>query len=117
VIPGATGETHEFMSNDGDYRLQVTTSLGGKLWSNVVTVIIGSTDQSLLPENSLKISPNPFTNFVQVNINLDQRSEMQLDLFSIDGKLIKSWEIDSAGVYQFELKAGGQSISKKVVKQ
>jgi len=130
VIDGATSENHTPLV-DGVYQLQVTTTPGGRLWSNSVDVTTTSINSPQLPENSLTVSPNPFMNNVQVAIALENKSNATLDLFSIDGKLLKSWKkefdktwnetIDltnlAAGVYQFELKADGKSISKKIVKQ
>ncbi len=129
-VAGASSENYTPIAN-GTYQLQVTTTPGGKLWSNTQEVTITSINSPQLPENNLIVNPNPFTNSIQVDIEIEKIAVMELTLFSIDGKKLRSWTKENvnlwneeialsdlaAGVYQLELQADGKLVSKKIVKQ
>ena len=79
----------------------------------------------------VEVFPNPATNQLNVNLNLDQASDVRFILTDAVGRVIdikyannvstetRSWDITNfpAGVYFLHVKANGVSTSKKVVKR
>ncbi|MDA3890511.1 MAG: S8 family serine peptidase [Salinivirgaceae bacterium] len=58
-------------------------------WFNF-TVISQTGINQLSSKKSMVIYPNPFTNNVKIQFQLDKESEVQIDIFSAKGNLIKS---------------------------
>ena len=79
-----------------------------------------------VPENtslSFKLFPNPASEILNINHSY---SEVTYNLFSIDGKIIKSGNIENqqinisdlqSGIYLLQLNSGGKTETKKIIKK
>jgi hypothetical protein len=87
-------------------------------------------------EPNIRCYPNPFTSELNVSIELHHSTEFSLNIYSVDGQLIKSWEEKdvcgvyqvtwdgtyngqelSSGIYILQLRVNGRKESIKVIKQ
>ncbi len=83
--------------------------------------------------NGFSVSPNPVTDIVQVNFRVEKSTDVSLDIYDMSGRLVRTMltkklskgnhqfdfnktqtAVDN-GIYQLVLKAGGQTLAKKVV--
>lgn len=110
---------------NGDYKVVVTSQAGCSDTSICVNVsFVASKDITL---TQLYISPNPFFNEVKISINSIVEN-MQVEVFSIDGKSIIKKQIESNneilpldylsnGVYYLRIKGNDFIHLQKIVKQ
>ena len=75
--------------------------------------------------------PNPFSDKVTIDVNLEESTNVQIDIYNLTGRKVKSlvgetlntgthqfiWEANgmSAGVYFYSLRIGKEVITKKLV--
>jgi hypothetical protein len=75
--------------------------------------------------------PNPFSNHVTISVNLEESSSVQIDIYNLTGRKIKSlagetlnagthhftWDATgiNSGIYFYNLKIGNEVITKKLV--
>ncbi len=128
-ITGATGTTLD-SPVEGLYQLEVTTSQGGKMYSNELTVTISNTSIPLETDNII-VFPNPFEDVFSVEASSTSAKPMTLSLYNLEGKLLRVWkhkadnswseQFDisdiSAGVYNLEYNNGEKTIVTKIVKR
>ena len=69
----------------------------------------------LLSLSGIKISPNPFKNFTLIEFYIDKMSDVEINIYSYQGQIIKSFKLDNlpAGNHQVIWNASDNS-SKKV---
>lgn len=90
-------------------------------------------NQGFIENMDFNISPNPFTNMVNLNFSLEKESDISLQVFSVDGKLVFTadnkvfnaginnmsinLEDQNSGLYFVNLKIDGVTIqTKKIIK-
>ncbi len=66
-------------------------------WSKIVSATTGATDLFT------KVSPNPFSNSLNINIALENDEQVQFNLYDVGGRLITSTEGNFSGVFEWDL--------------
>ena len=130
-IGGATNETFT-PSIDGDYYVQVTTSIGSLENSNTLNVVLTNTEGLTIVNTGIIVFPNPFTNTVNVEVNMDSKKDVSFKIFGINGQEIRNWKATSTkqnfmevipvndlskGIYQLEVTIGEEVFREKLIKQ
>ncbi len=86
-IEGATSKSYMPLSS-GKYTLVISDGLGCKSRnSNVVEVLITST---ILETGKNKISPNPFSKFIKVNLDPSFGQDVNMEIFNLNGARVYS---------------------------
>ncbi len=139
-IKGAGNSIHQIDYKDIDetpytgtsyYRLRQTDFDGRTTVSNIVAVNFKN-GASIVALDISKIGPNPFTNGFQMNYEIENASEVEIYIMSLQGKMVKSekvwadagtnkYDFDrgsdlAPGTYLVNVKSNGQSTTKKIVK-
>lgn len=128
LISGATSNTLE-VTESGEYELIATDENGCRVTSN--TIVILSTTNEIPGLSELEIQPNPFQETIQLSFELEQREIIDILLLDGMGRLLRKEVVNMigattvnfnttdlpAGQYVLMLRAGKNSIAKKVVKQ
>jgi hypothetical protein len=81
--------------------------------------------------NEIKIYPNPVNDYVKVNLFLNQSAQLYIQIFSLDGKMVREWKVSKnsgkeikvnysirqlpAGMYLMKLIIGNQILTRKLV--
>ena len=65
--------------------------------------IINVTDGEILPANSEVIIPNPYTPFAEIIFDLEQKQNIQIDLFNLAGQLVYSTQLGAIEKGQINL--------------
>ncbi|CAN5377254.1 hypothetical protein BH10BAC1_BH10BAC1_08740 [soil metagenome] len=102
AISGATSQNYNFTAN-GNYYVQVFNALGCSTVSAVITIndvgVAENANASLL-----NLYPNPTTNNVTLEFNLEKASPMKINVMNMNGQIIFSENINaSAGLYKKEI--------------
>ncbi|MFK7809898.1 MAG: FG-GAP-like repeat-containing protein [Saprospiraceae bacterium] len=98
-----------------------------------VAAVVSSTDDLNGALSNLSISPNPATDFVNVNFNSNQSADMLINLLDATGKKVvelENWTINNGknetnidvsdlpkGLYYLQFNTNGKSVGRKVVVQ
>ena len=73
--------------------------------SSVQTVVVDYTIPSLVENvevvESLNIFPNPTSDIVNFQLSLNEETEVKLDIYAVDGKLVQSFTSNNAKVQQY----------------
>ena len=101
VIDGATEPTYQ-PTESGDYTVIVVNDQGCELTANGVDVVISGTND-FAGLRALRITPNPFTDFVLVDFTLDEPTAPRLELFNVRGQLVRQHQFDAATRQQHRL--------------
>ncbi len=114
----------------GDYTGTVTDANGCTAVSGPHTVVnIVSAIEDIEGLNALNIQPNPTSGNVSINIALDKQMQVRLDVFSVAGQLVRSFEnatitnkqyeldlsANADGVYFARFTIDGQTITERIV--
>jgi hypothetical protein len=95
IIPNATSQTFTPPAS-GNYSVQVTqngcASTLSDLYSYVITSII-----SIDNTHYIKLSPNPVHNEMFLDFNLMGIYQLNIDLFDVNGRIIKRWQNQKKG--------------------
>lgn len=127
-IPGATSSTY-VATEDGSYAVFVTASNGCTNTSNAVDVMV-STLGNIPALEALQITPNPFQDVINLTLRVEQPTDFQLAILTLDGQLLQqrtltatgltSERIDlkelPAGTYYFRLSTKEGVVVRRVVK-
>jgi len=93
------------------FRFEVISDNGNSLFIDNIRVQDGSTNiRELTAELSYKLFPNPTNGLVSLELNLESRQSIQMDLFSSNGKFIRnitSSEVLESGTHQFNWNIDG----------
>lgn len=89
--------------------------------------------KSILSEESVSVWPNPFEDRINLDIHTEERTEVKISLFSIDGRMITSesvnvyssgtvWSYNTPsnikpGSYFIRVDCGEESITRKILKR
>jgi len=128
AIAGATAETYEITEN-GAYTLEVSTASGCTYTSEAFTGVVGIED--LESFDAFSVNPNPFTETLSVNMEVNAATDVTIEVMDINGKLLHSKVTTvngsatevlnlnnlSAGVYFVHLKTEEGTLVQKVVKE
>jgi hypothetical protein len=122
----ATDDTYAFGNEIVYYRLKQIDLDGKENFSKTVSVKIKNANQPII------ISPNPFTDFININFQSDKRKPLSIKLFNISGKEILTKEMDvdkgnnyfkidhlsnlPSGNYLLQLFSEGQKMIQKIIK-
>lgn len=83
-------------------------------------------------EFNLKNAPNPFTNSTMISFDLKESGQVDLRIFDVTGKLVKSWQSDlvsgnhtvnvatqdlKPGLYIYQITSNGATAAAKMMKQ
>jgi hypothetical protein len=86
----------------GTYTVTVTDING---CSSVQTVVVNYAIPSLVENidvvESLNIFPNPTSDIVNFQLSLNEETEVKLDIYAVDGKLVQSFTSNNAKVQQY----------------
>jgi hypothetical protein len=86
----------------GTYTVTVTDING---CSSVQTVVVDYAIPSLVENievvESLNIFPNPTSDIVNFQLSLNEETEVKLDIYAVDGKLVQSFTSNNAKVQQY----------------
>jgi hypothetical protein len=132
---GTTSVFHSYEATDNSYahrneiiyyRLKQIDLDGKGNFSKTVSVKIKNANQAVI------ISPNPFTDFININFQSDKRKLLSIKLFNVNGKEIMSKEMDlnkgnnyfkmdhlsnlPAGNYLLQFFSEGQKMVQKTIK-
>jgi hypothetical protein len=77
---------------------------------------VGTSVQDLAIENNMDVLvyPNPFTNELNLSIDLKMRSDVSLNIFNVNGQSVKAFSYGSLSVGKHELKCNSSQLSKGV---
>jgi len=117
-------------TTSGTYTVQVTDEAGCTFVSDEIP-FIATNVANLLSINELEISPNPFNDFLQLQINVAEKTDLKVTLTDIRGKVFynndytiqsdlnKEIELNDlpAGIYFINLSTSEGNVSRKLVKQ
>jgi hypothetical protein len=122
----ATDDTYAFANEIVYYRLKQIDLDGKENLSKTISVKIKNTNVPIV------ISPNPFTDFININFQSDKRKRLSIKLFNINGKEIMTKEMDvdkgnnyfkidhlsnlPSGNYLLQLFSQGQKMIQKIIK-
>ena len=122
----AADDTYPFANEIVYYRLKQIDLDGKENFSKTVSVKIKNANQPIV------ISPNPFTDFININFQSDKRKRLSIKLFNINGKEIMTKEMDvdkgnnyfkidhlsnlPSGNYLLQLFSQGQKMIQKIIK-
>ncbi len=135
--PGQHDITYTYTDGNGCEGLSTETIVVFTISYNFVNYNLGtiSPKKDEVPEiqdNQILIFPNPVINDFEININDVQTNDAEIIIYGVDGQIIFNQsipEIDlnfnkefdlsgyEKGMYLLELKAGKQSVFKKIIKQ
>lgn len=117
-----------FNLDAGEYVLVVTDGANCMTSDTAIVDFVSDLDLPLMV-NQLNIQPNPTYGTFNLNIELEETTEMSIDLFDYSGKLIlegnrekvsnKSYQFDLSkypeGVYMIRIFLGAEVLSKKII--
>jgi hypothetical protein len=122
----ATDNPYEFGNEIVYYRLKQIDLDGKQNFSKTVSVKIKNANQAVV------ISPNPFTDFININFQSDKRKLLSIKLFNVNGKeiLTKEMTVDKGnnyfkidhlynlptGNYLLQFFSEGQKMVQKIIK-
>jgi hypothetical protein len=126
----SSGFMNPELNNDGaEFGLYIAHAGGGDM-VELPRTSATSLDESLFIEKSLKLYPNPVTNQIFIDVELSQSSVIDVFLFDITGRTVKSISenitnslraltLDLSdlpeGVYLMRLNAGESFVSEKII--
>lgn len=127
IIDGATDNVLE-TPEPGNYTVEVTDENGCSATSEAFVVI--SSTGYLPGVSNLLISPNPFKESILLQFEAEKMLRIQVQIYDVNGKLLiedrisphgsfsKTYQLNQLpdGAYLLTLKAGDQSITKKLLK-
>ena len=119
----------KYTTSDGDFMGSDGFPVGDKRWGSVVNGL--SNNEFNSDATKLLSYPNPFTNKLNVEFNLEQFSDVTIDIHDITGKLVRKLEMGNMGpgrnsvviqkdnlqkgIYLMKLYAGGNSSYAKII--
>jgi len=126
IIPGANGETFTIIES-GAYAVQVTGSNGCSITSDVTNATFVTDVENIPSLRTWSVSPNPFQNLLSVEIIVMKKTDLEIELTDVAGKIIFSKNINiqeqhqqlidteklEGGIYFVNLRSGNGVISKK----
>ncbi|NNE30591.1 MAG: T9SS type A sorting domain-containing protein [Saprospiraceae bacterium] len=124
-IEGATNSTYQVIEQ-GDYHLEVFTTLGCSLFSEPLMVTPTSVSETII--SGMNIFPNPFSDFIQMSLDDAHDTFQSLKIFDARGQLVltssiegkKSYRIEVAdlpgGVYFLDIETKQGKVKKRMVK-
>jgi hypothetical protein len=102
----------------------------GTSWSHVTYPATGLNDE-IMDNSRVKIYPNPFSSYTNINYRLKSSEKVILEIYSINGERVETlindiqtpneyniqWNADkySSGIYFYKLQIGNHSIMNKIV--
>src|SRR5690554_1174141 len=112
-----------------DGGLVIACTLYGDAWviKFMPNGFVGLTDIETNEKASIKVYPNPSKNFIYVDIEADRFSSSEIELFDIQGRLVKKSKLNaqignridvsmlSPGAYTYRVVINGKGISGKVI--
>ncbi len=113
----------------GDNNLLITGILYGKSWILKFSPngFASLTNLDTNEKASIKVYPNPSNDFINVDIEADRFSSSEIELFDIQGRLVKKSKLNaqignridvsnlSSGAYTYRVVINGKGISGKVI--
>jgi hypothetical protein len=78
--------------------------------------MIAGADEITSPFNELKIFPNPFRNKLNIVVEMESYSELQIKIYTLQGKLIKTLSDRSNSSYEHKITWDGRDQQGKEVK-
>lgn len=129
IIPGATNEIYT-ITESGAYSVQVTGSNGCSIVSDVTNATFTTDVENIPTLRNWVVTPNPFQNIINVEIIVMEKTDLEIELTDIAGKIIFTKKINvqnqsnqsidteqlEAGVYFINLRSEKGVASRKVVK-
>jgi len=128
MLPGET-DTSLVISAGGNYNVEVTSKDGCKIAVGI-NVVLGI--QQSIMDGSVRLSPNPASDKINISFSLNTVSDITLSFFDIAGRIIYKTDYPSLtnhfledistasfakGIYLLQIKAGGESYNRKIVIQ
>lgn len=125
IVPSTSSPQQSYYSNAGawtDFYYYDDPS-GFQNTGNICIKAIANHDPTLGIDNTLwnnldfKVSPNPFSDRVSIDFSLKENAEVELQIFSIDGRLVykKEKQTFKSGKNSMNLNIGGQSTGLYIV--
>lgn len=117
----SNGATTEDLMNisAGTYTVDVTDDNGCMMTFGPYTVMNTSSVLTIDGLNELSVRPNPTYGNVIVNLELDRQMEVKLELYSVNGKLMQSFESETVATRQYDVNlsnyAAGVYFAKFVI--
>ena len=113
----------------GDNNLLVTGILNDKCWILKFSPngFVGLTNIETNEKESIRVYPNPAKDFINVDIEADRFSSSEIELFDIQGRLVKKSKLNAQignridvsmlnpGAYNYRVVINGKGISGKVI--
>ena len=73
-----------------------------------------STSNPVINYNSIKIYPNPASEFIYADLQFNQATEFDAKLFDMNGKLVKSFRINQESVGRHLIKMDVSSLTNGI---
>lgn len=129
IIEGATEPTYIF-SGSGSYSVQVVDQNGCTNTSEPVDVVV-STENQIPSLQQLTLSPNPFSETIMMQVQVEQATDFQMQLsnaagevlirrpLSVGDQLNEQLDLSNlpAGTYFLQLRTAEGQVERKLIKQ
>ena len=134
LSPGDTIEVNYEFSNDCDMVISNWDSgKGNYIFYNTLITGINTPKEKNDEEISLRISPNPVKENLNISYRINEKKEITVQLFDAFGQLISTWSLgvetpgdhsvskniskESPGIYVVVFRAGDSVMSRKIIVQ
>ncbi|MFV0501598.1 MAG: T9SS type A sorting domain-containing protein, partial [Bacteroidales bacterium] len=114
-------------TSDGGLIIAVTTFYEGYFIKFMPNGFVSITNIETNEKASIKVYPNPARDFINVDIEADRFSSSEIELFDIQGRLVKKSKLNAQignridvsslnpGAYTYRVVINGKGISGKVI--
>jgi hypothetical protein len=93
-----------------DSNFLFAATFGRGVYKMDLTALALSTTKPIINYNSIKVYPNPASEFIYADLEFNQASEFDAKLFDVNGKLVKSFKINQASVGRHLIKMDVSSL-------
>jgi Secretion system C-terminal sorting domain/FG-GAP-like repeat len=100
-IDGATDSTYT-PAVGGNYSVLVSMSCGCEVTSEEVFITVNGVENPN-PELEMSMSPNPATDWATLTLSPQKGEPVQVEMFDVNGRLVKSFEVKNAAPASFNL--------------
>jgi photosystem II stability/assembly factor-like uncharacterized protein len=93
-----------------DSNFLFAATFGRGVYKMDLTALALSTTKPIINYNSIKVYPNPASEFIYADLEFNQASEFDAKLFDVNGKLVKSFKINQGSVGRHLIKMDVSSL-------